>query len=90
MSMDKAKQQARLAVIQKLRAKGAPGPSVAPAPMAPEEMGAEAPEETLNDMGIAPPTLRTRLRKKKQAPLLREDLDEYMPASEPQNVTGGY
>lgn len=90
MSMDTLKQQTRLAIIKRLRDKGAPGPTVAPAPMAPEDLGANPPEETLNDMGIAPGSLKTRLRKKKRSPESQENLDEFMPASQPQNVTGGY
>ena len=83
MLTDKLKQQARLSIIERLKQKGMPGLDMSPVPSAisPEDMAPES--ETLNDMGIAPGQLKTRLRKKKPRP----ESDE---ALEPVKVTSGY
>jgi hypothetical protein len=89
MALERIKQQARLSVLEKLKQKGAPGMSPIPAPMSPEEMGSEAPEETLNDMGfpeIKEDGLKVRLRKKKRPGPEQDSMDAAMPAV----VTGKY
>jgi hypothetical protein len=92
MALERIKQQARLSVLEKLKQKGAPGMSPIPAPMSPEEIGSEAPEETLNDMGFQmgpeqdPTSLRTKLRKKKRIGPEQPGMDAAMPTV----VTGKY
>jgi hypothetical protein len=60
---DKAKQQARVSILQRLKQKGMPSMSPVPGPISEEEMVGE--EETLNDLGPSQ-ALQMRLNPKKK------------------------